>query len=151
MYESSEFASEVFIHLPPDDSGGLEESRVLRRAMRKVGDEKRFRITHEDTSVPGLYRLELKRPYAPEGDTTQYFAVNIPTVESDLRGMNADDFQAYFDLQPNYFDASARFRELARQEDLLRGYEFWPWFLGAALALLALETALAQFFGREKR
>lgn len=151
VYESDEYASEVLLRLPGGDEGSLGGDRVLRRAMRELRKDERFRITHEDTSVPGLYRLELKRPHSPSGDTVQYFAVNVETEESDLRGMVAEDFETHFAVEPTFFDVSATFREEARKKDLLRGYEFWPWVLGAVLLLLLLETVLAQVFGRGTR
>ena len=38
-----------------------------------------------------------------------------------------------------------------RQKEILRGREYWGWCLWAAVALLFLETALAQLFARRSR
>ena len=153
-YDGKDFAQEVLLSVPSSDRSDLA-NRVLRRAMRPVDREdsggSQLHIDHENTSVPGLYRLDLKRMQAAQEDRVEYFAVNVNTEEGDLRGMASSDFEDYFGMEPTLFDASSKFRDMARKKDLLRGREYWGWALGAVLVLLLLETVLAQFFGRRAR
>ncbi len=181
IYESSEFAAEVLLHAPPLSSAGagdVSSLRTFRRPMREIAKERRFRVTYDDTTVPGLYRLELNRGAARvdaadpgetdpgEADTgdgaaedaavattrsEQYFAVNVDNAESDLAGMTTDDFELAFGVRPVEADFSARLRRLEREKEQLRGVEYWPFCLGAAILLMLLETALAQIFGRRTR
>ena len=151
FYDSGDFASEVLLTVPPAGSSDLESARVLRRAMREIKEERRFQISYDDTAGPGLYRLDLRRPFSERGDSVECFAVNVDPEEGRLESLTAAEFKEHYRIEPTLFDASAQFRDLAKQKDLLRGREYWPWFLVAVLILLLLETALAQHFGRRSR
>ncbi|MEM7233251.1 MAG: BatA domain-containing protein [Planctomycetota bacterium] len=150
-YDSGDFASEVLLRVPAEESSELGAPRVVRRSMREIEGERRFELSYENTTIPGLYRLDFKRANVERGDSVEFFAVNVDPAEGQLESMTADDFATHFEVQPALFDASERFRDLAKQQDMLRGREYWRWFLGAALLLLLLETALAQIFGRRAR
>jgi hypothetical protein len=157
FYEGTEFASEVLLQAPSHPGRGGADSldpsgggRTVRRSMVEIPDEKRFKITYEDTTVPGLYRLDLRRPNTQIGDSVQFFSVNVNTEESDLKAMTADDFKTHFEIKPGLFDAPERLRDVKQQKELQRGTEYWPWVAAALLLLLFLETALAQLFGRQK-
>ena len=148
-YESDDFASEVMLTVPPtgDDEFG---PGVVRRSMRETEDAGRFQIAHEDTFVPGIYTLDLRRVRA-DGDESrrELFSVHVDAFEGDLRPLTRDDFLDHFELDPERFDASERFRDLAKEKDLLRGREYWKWCLAAVLALLLLETALGSVLRKE--
>ncbi|MCZ6794671.1 MAG: BatA domain-containing protein [Planctomycetota bacterium] len=149
FYASEDFAPEVLLTVPARDRQDLVGSRVVRRAM--LPDGKRMKLSYDDTRAPGLYRLDLKRPNTARGDSVEYFAVNVDTGESDLKRITAAEFREHFGVEPVPFDASERFRDIAKQKDLLRGREYWRWLLGALLVLLLGETVLAQFFGRRAK
>jgi hypothetical protein len=151
-YQDSEFASQVVLHSPEGDIHGLDKTHSLTKIMRKTSDGVDFEITHDETSVPGLYKLDLQRPNRPEPNTVEYFAVNVATEESDLRPMLGEDFRASVEeLAFQDFDAFEDMRKATRRQELLRGQEYWRWFLSLVLGLLALETILAYLFGRRTR
>lgn len=148
-YPGSSYAEEVTLLIPESPSGGLQRSRSVRKAMRSLEGGSDFELTHEDTAIPGLYRLDLLRPGTPGTDTTEYFAVNLETSESDLRPINEEELQAsYENLRYRSFDASARIQEAEGKRELLRGNEFWRWVAYAVVALVLGETLLAFLFGR---
>jgi hypothetical protein len=164
VYRSDEYASEVSLLMPEGDRdlGGSGESRHVGKSMRTTrgeagaeGDEpgpgavETFELTHEETFVPGLYRLDLRRPHTPRGDSVEYFCVNVDTAESDLRRLGEDDLKISFPkLKYQVLDVSERVREITSEQSALRGREFWKWFLGAVLSLMAVESILAWLFGR---
>lgn len=147
-YESSEFASEVVLKLPPDEDTDLGLSSTRRLAMRDIEGERRFRLSFDDTERPGLYRIDLRRPNVEKEDSVEYFAVNVGTAEGRLETMTAADFREQFNWEPELFQATRRIQDIENMEALLRGREYWRWILWSVLALLLIETALAQFFGR---
>lgn len=148
-YPGAEYASDIQLLAPRDSAGGLERTRNVHKAMRNMPGGSQFELTHEDTEVPGLYRLELKRPGAPGADTVEYFAVNVDTTESDLKSMTAEDFQVHFQgLEYEVINASDSAQEVKGQKKSLGGREYWKWVMGCVLALLLLETIFAYLFGR---
>jgi hypothetical protein len=148
-YPAAQYASEVLLRTPEPLSRDLSGSRDVRKAMRNLPGDSAFEILHEDTAVPGLYRLDLLRPSTPGADTVEYFAVNVDPSEGDLKPMADEDFQSGYEaLRYQSFDASEKIRALQGERELLRGREYWKWFLGAVLALALAETALAWLFGR---
>jgi hypothetical protein len=126
--------------------------------MRELDDPGRFSITYGQTDIPGLYRLDLNRSLegsdVPPGDaaksnSVEYFSVNISTDESDLRGIADSELGTHFEVQPEQFlDYSEKVESRRQEQKQLLGREFWKHCLAAVIALLLLETALAQFFGR---
>jgi Mg-chelatase subunit ChlD len=151
IYESEEYAPEVLLKAPPDPGSQLAGIRTFRVPMREIAGDKRFQVQYDDTSVPGVYKLELSRGNLTAEDSVEYFAVNVETEESDLRPLAVEDLEEYFDLKVTTYDARERVRSLEAQAQLLRGREYWTWCLFAVLALLLLETALAQLFARRSR
>jgi hypothetical protein len=168
-YSGSQYASEVTLLTPEAASHGLEQARTVRKAMRNLSAsggsigggagggsagspspaDAEFELTHEDTETPGIYRLDLQHPQSTEPPSVEFFAVNIATLESQLKPMTDEDFKTSFpNLQYELFDASQRIRSLEGEKRLLRGREYWQWVLGAVLTLLAVETVLAYLFGR---
>jgi hypothetical protein len=148
-YAGTAYASDVQLLTPLDASGSLERTRSVRKAMRNLPGGNQFDLTHEDTEVPGLYRLDLKRPNAPGTDTVEYFAVNVDTAESDMTSMTAEDFQTHFqELDYQVIDAAESIQDVEDQKKRLGGREYWKWVMGCVLFLLLLETFLAYLFGR---
>ena len=148
-YTPTDYASEVVLHVPAEASDDLAASETVRKDMREIEAAGEFEIVHERTQVPGLYRMDLLRPNRPQPNTTEYFAVNVSTEESDLAPMRDDDFRTHFEnIDFQLFDASENLRQAAEQEGLLRGKEYWRFFLFTVLALLVLESILACVFGR---
>jgi len=151
-YPGAEYASDIQLVTPLDTTRSLERTRKVHKAMRNLPGGNQFELTHEDTEVPGLYRLDLKRPNAPGADTVEYFAVNVDTAESDLKSMTAEDFQAHFqELEYQVIDASESIQEVEDQKKRLGGREYWKWVMGCVLVLLLLETILAYLFGRRAK
>ena len=126
--------------------------------MRELEDPGRFSITYGQTDTPGLYRLDLNRSVesggipaedAAKSDSVEYFSVNISTDESDLRGIDASELETHFGVESGQFvDYSEKVENRRQEQKQLLGREFWKYCLAAVIALLLLETALAQFFGR---
>jgi hypothetical protein len=151
-YDDTQFASQVILHSPASEADDFKKTRTLTKIMEKPADGAGFEITHEETTVPGLYRLDLQRPNVPEPDSVEHFAVNVATEEGDLHPMAAEDFEAHVEgLKFQVLDAPGTLREASRQQEVLRGREYWHWLLSAVLALLVLETVLAWLFGRRAR
>ena len=148
-YPPTEYASEVVLHVPAEVGDDLAASGTVRKDMREIEGASEFEIVHERTEVPGLYRLELLRPNRPQPDSIEHFAVNVSTQESNLSPMLEDDFRTHFEnVRFDVFDASENLRQAAEQKGLLRGKEYWRYFLFAVLGLLVLESVLACAFGR---
>lgn len=156
FYDGSEFALEAMLHAPRRTGGSVPGGWVHRTPMRELEDPGRFAITFGQTDVPGLYKLELNRSVggvqpgdAPKPDSVEYFSVNISTGESDLRGIEASEMETHFGVQPGQFlDYSEKVESRREQKEQLSGREFWKYCLAVVIALLLIETALAQFFGR---
>jgi hypothetical protein len=148
-YPSSQYANEVLLRLPELLGQDLGRPRNVRKAMTGQQGRETFEITHDDTAMPGIYRLDLLRPGIAGADSIEYFAVNVDTAESDLRPMTEEDFRASLEsLRFQTFDASERIRAVEGERELVRGREFWRWIAFAVLTLLAAETLLAFLFGR---
>ncbi|MEE3296058.1 MAG: BatA domain-containing protein [Planctomycetota bacterium] len=158
FYDSSRFAYEVKLHAPPLPGRGLTGSRTVPMAMRELDDSGRFSLAYGQTDVPGLYRLELRQGQAGAGEegeasaakkTIEYFSVNVSTDESDLRGIEASEMESHFGVEASQLlNYSEEVETRQQQKALRRDRELWKYFLVAAIALLFLETALAQFVGR---
>jgi len=149
-YPSSQYASEVLC-LTPDSAGG-RSARSVPKAMRNLAGGSEFELTHEETQVPGIYRLDLLRPSIPDGNSVEYFTVNVNTEESQLKSMTDEDFQTHYpELQYKVFDVSQRVRVAEEEKNLLRGREYWKWILAVVLMLAVAETIAAYLFGRRNR
>ena len=150
-YQSDEYASEVVLVVPEDEGelGGLSRVRTVHKAMRRTEGGSAFELFHEVTDVPGIYRLDLRRPHSLAEDGVEYFCVNVDTAESDLTPLSEDDLsRAFTSFKYRVLDLSEKERQVAREESVLRGRELWKGILVAVLALLVAETLLAWLFGR---
>jgi len=82
-------------------------------------------------------------------NSVEYFSVNVATGESDLRGIDASELETHFGVEAGQFlDYSEKVESRRQEQKQLLGREFWKYCLAAVIALMLLETALAQFFGR---
>lgn len=148
-YPASEYASEVILRIPEPLAGDLRKSRNVQKALRPLSGAVEFELLHEETDVPGLYRIEFVRSGVAGSNNLEYFAVNVDPSESDLRPMSDEDFRTTFEnLRYETFDASERVRRVQSSREAIRGREFWRWFVFLALAIAAGETALAFLVGR---
>ena len=81
--------------------------------------------------------------------TVEYFSVNVSTDEGDLRGIEASEMESHFGVEASQLlNYSEEVETRQQQKALRRDRELWKYCLAAAVALLFLETALAQFVGR---
>jgi uncharacterized membrane protein len=108
-------------------------------------------VTYARTDRAGVYELTLPTngPAKPEGGpehSVQYFAVNVPTRESDLRRLSEAELRKAFpEFQFGYQRGGIR-RASAPPAD--QGGELWRSLAYALFGLLLLESILAQRFGR---
>ena len=84
---------------------------------------------------------------AVDGGSTDTFAVNRDTAESDLRSLDEAALKKLLPVR--------EWAWIGLNDDLLaainksrQGVELWRFLLFGALVLMCLETALAQLFGR---
>lgn len=148
-YDASEYASEVTLYAPQERSEEFQQDSSVPKDMRELEVAGEFEITHDQTTLPGLYRLELERPNRPQPDTTEFFAVNVDTAEGDLRPILEEDLRTHFpEFAFRVFDPGEDLREAAQEQGMLRGREHARSFLYIVLGLLILETVLAYFYGR---
>ena len=148
-YSSNRYASEVILHAPARADEEFSASTAIRKDMRDLEGGAELEITHDATSVPGHYRLDLLRPNRPEPDSTEYFSVNLRMDESDLQTMTTDDFQEHFSsFKFQVYDFARDLRSQSDDDEILRGKEYWRACLYAVLALLIVETLLAYWMGR---
>lgn len=148
FWPSDEFASEVLLHTPPEEEEDLGTGVQPRLAMRELPGGGRFRVVFEATDVPGVYRLDLRRPRSSLEDSSEAFAVNVDPGEGDLRPVTADDFERALGVTAAPFDVDERFRSLESQPGAARGQEYWRGVMWVVLGLLVAETILAWLFGR---
>ena len=70
-------------------------------------------------------------------------------AKSDLRGIEASEMESHFGVEASQLlNYSEEVETRQQQKALRRDRELWKYCLAAAIALLFLETALAQFVGR---
>lgn len=109
--------------------------------LRPLVDERGATVTLDRASRAGFYRLKV------EDGTEDVFAVNRDVAESDLRSLDEPALKKALPV--------ANWSWIGLNDDLAtalresrQGIELWRHLLFAALALLVLETMLAQVFGR---
>lgn len=112
-----------------------------RTTVKPSVDERGAVVTLENPQQAGFYRL------AVEQGTPDVFAVNRDTSESDLASLNEAGVRklipvrelVWINLNEDLLTALTRTRQ---------GIELWRHLLLTALLLMAVETMLAQLFGR---
>lgn len=112
-----------------------------RTTVKPAVDDRGAIVTIESPAIAGFYRL------AVENGTRDTFAVNRNVVESDLKALTEPELRRLLPVR--------EWSWIGINEDLLsalnrtrQGIELWRHLLLTALALMALETMLAQLFGR---
>ena len=90
------------------------------------------------------------------GERTENFAVNVDTSsESDMTKLIQSELQAAMpaltDPKPEIKHHSDVTGDLGKGADEAGGREFWKHFIIAVLVLLALESLLAQRFGKHEK
>jgi len=105
---------------------------------------RRSRLKFEDTDLAGVYELKMARGAATDRDL---FAVNVDPAESDLRRIGPQELKRTFpDFRFRYLTGSAELG--GTLADTLAKSDLWKRLLLAALALMCVESILAQRFGR---
>ncbi|MCA9119698.1 MAG: BatA domain-containing protein [Planctomycetaceae bacterium] len=110
-----------------------------RREIRMLTQNTERAWTYSETDQPGIYRLVTDGPMT----TPATFAVNLPTLESNLEAVSPSSLADVFDKGGQLDITSTG----AQQRDI-------PLFrlaLGSVLLLLITETVLAGHFGRSYR
>jgi hypothetical protein len=130
--------------LPLSQAGALvsvSDPAGGKKTLKPAVDERGAVVTLENPQRAGFYRL------AAASGTEDVFAVNRDTAESDLRALDRKALKRLLPIRD--------WTWIGLNEDLLsaltrtrQGVELWRQFLFLALALMVLETMLAQLFGR---
>ena len=136
----------LFLSLPLTDANKQvritdPDGRV--HAQNSVLDARGVTFTYADTQRAGLYRAAVA-----ESPTQDAFAVSLPTGESDLRAADANVSVTQAGLPANRLTIAVPDRLQASIRRSRYGAEFWRPFIFAVIALLFLESFLAQRFGR---
>ncbi len=150
------FVPRAEIRLPSGDE--------VDRTLSRIGDGQRFRLEFEDTEDPGLYEVVYSAKRSEDdggapgdgapggGEKIDYFAVNVESFEGDLSRLDEESLRSLLS------DATFEWTDERGLESLLRGpgrgatgFEYWLWFIGAALVVLILESFLAMLFERMRR
>jgi len=102
------------------------------------------RLKFEETHLAGIYELKTERGEAAERD---FFAVNVDPAESDLSRIGPEELRRTFpDFRFQYLTGSVGLDSSLTAT--LRKSDLWKRLLLAALALMCIESILAQRFGR---
>ncbi|NQT54111.1 hypothetical protein HQ576_18795, partial [bacterium] len=143
----------LLAHLPPRLYGktvGLLPPGVERPVPLAVSAaDGLVGVTYAHTDRAGFYKLlvDAGEPQ-PEGQQASQmaFAVNVPSRESDVRRLSADELRQAF---PG-FDFAYQRGDVRRQttQSSARGGELWRWLAYTLLGLVLLESILAQRFGK---
>ena len=137
-----EYSREVRI-LRPDGQPTIQAPREIK------GEEARFRLSFDNTEMPGVYTVELSDlPSKPR----TYFAVNVDASEGDPMRLAADDLkEALPGLKVKQLTVDA-LREVVSGSGRGAGAnEYWRSVIYAVLALMLLESTLAMLFGRRRQ
>lgn len=156
---SQEWAAEVYVMPPTEES--------IKKNLKKLGSGEgaeaedsagsRFSLTHAETDMPGIYKVVFSggQGMGGLGERTENFAVNVDTSsESDMTKLIQSELQAAMpaldDPKPEIKHHSEVTGDLGKGTDEAGGREFWRHFIIAVLVLLALESLLAQRFGKHE-
>jgi hypothetical protein len=110
-----------------------------------------YRLDYAETDAAGIYTISLNRPGRPE--ELFHFAANVDPVEGNLEKIGQSDLRAFVPQKLKW-----KWREYARQEDMAESEDepvakqpqLWFYFIMFVLALMVLETILAQRFGSRR-
>ncbi len=166
LLSMSEWASEVYI-VPPT---GESIPKNLRKISEEEGglkeedeDDTRFLLAHEETDTAGIYRVAFTGRQNVPGvaERTENFAVNVDTGDSDNPGESdmtklvqseLQEAMPTLDPKPEIKHYSeVRKKDITKGADEAGGREFWKYLIYSVLALLAVESLLAQRFGKRQK
>ncbi len=106
-------------------------------------------VTYAKTGRAGIYKLLAEGREGSQDDPEardQVFAVNVPSRESDVRRISAEELRKAYPGFEFYYQRGSVRRERAVAS--ARGGELWRWLAYMLLGLVLLESVLAQRFGR---
>jgi hypothetical protein len=137
LFKSLELADGQRVATIRDPEGGAT-------AVRPAVDRRGASVTYDKTRVAGIYSLALAGDRAPR----DYFAVNLPSGESDLRPIPRRTLdRALGDARVSWVNLQEKLESAIAQAR--RGVELWRPIVLVIIALMLLETWLAQRFGRQ--
>jgi uncharacterized membrane protein len=159
LLTTSEWASEVYIVPPTGESIKKNLEEVKSEAGVQDEDEEsgeRFLLTHEETGVAGTYKVVFTGKHGQgASERTENFAVNVDTnKESDMTKVVEGELQKAMpalkakQIVTHHSEVKGKAGD---RPDETGGREFWKYFIAAVLILLALETLLAQRFGKHEK
>jgi len=159
LLTTEEWASDVYIVPPTGESIKKNLKKVSAEGGMEEADEStaQFMLTHEETDKAGIYRVVFsgEQNIRSIGERTENFAVNVDTAkESDLTKIVQAELQeamAGLEPKPTIKHFGEVKRDISKDPDEAGGREFWKYFIMAVLILLALETILAQRFGKYEK
>jgi uncharacterized membrane protein len=157
---AQDWASEVYV-MPPTEESIKKNLKKLTSGEGGNGEDAqsaRFQLTHAETDTPGIYKVVFTggQGMSGMGERTENFAVNVNTSEeSDMTKLIQSELQAAMpaltDPKPEIKHHTDVTGDLGKGTDEAGGREFWKHFIIAVLALLALESLLAQRFGKYEK
>ncbi len=157
---AQEWANEVYI-MPPTEESIKKNLKKLGSGEGGAGEDSqgaRFQLTHAETDMPGIYKVVFTGGQGMRGmsERTENFAVNVDTSEeSDMTKLIQSELQAAMpaltDPKPEIKHHSEVTGDLGKGTDETGGREFWKHFIIAVLVLLAIESLLAQRFGKYEK
>lgn len=142
---AEKYAARVFL-INPDGTGHPVNLTEIEE------DNSAFRLDIEPQQKPGIYEVRFGDEADSRGDRSrsEWFAVNGDPREGVLIRVSGEELKDVYPETLLYFldDAQgARGEEIPQPP---RGGELWRTLLWAVLALLAVESVMARFFGRGK-
>jgi hypothetical protein len=113
-------------------------------SVRPAVDQRGANVSYDRTRYAGIYALSLTGDRAPRA----YYAVNLPSEESDLRPISRRDLErALGDVRMSWVSLPEKLDTAIAQAR--RGIELWRYIVAAIIVLMLIETWLAQQFGRQ--
>ena len=139
--------------LPPGEAAGgiriTAPGAKRPQAVTPVTEAGRLTLSFKQTGRAGFYEVELSPPAGIERPKrTDYFAVNVDPAEGDLHRVGPEELRRT--LKGFEFRYVLGIPRTAEETDgpAARSSDLWKHLLYAVLAILCLETFLAQAFGK---
>jgi hypothetical protein len=138
--------SEVFRELSADFAGKeieLVNPQMKRTALHPSFKADKLHLNIVDTSLPGIYSLQVSNSSADQAEIVDRFVVNIDPGDSDPRMIDNPDLEKKLEGTPFvYVNPQADMGKSILQSRY--GRELWKTFLWIAFGLLALEMVLVR-------
>jgi hypothetical protein len=143
--EAIDHTIEVLRRIEPDRDDVRKLLAALRAARQgPLSPLLAHELRYDRAVEAGVYGLDLQ---TPEGKTKRYyFARNSDPAEGNLQPGGVEAIASALGSE-EFLYVPRRNMPAAMQEDDDSRREYWRWAVGAMLALLAVETVLAQRFG----